>query len=226
MNKKGFTLIEIIVSLAIIGIIIVGGFSIIGSNFNFLRKTRDMSVDTLLTQQDIELKISDIKTQLKDPTNVLALENVVIDGVTIGYHEVSEPYNGVNYTYGITSEQLPEYLLLKTFGVGANLKTNAVNAFSVYPINSSGAVGVSTPDVATYSTHWMLDINQWYISRPGFNVPVPKGPVNDANFKYYDYLSNNGLESELGARYPSFPDDYTLLGTATNKTLSNLDRLH
>lgn len=223
MNKKGFTLIEIIVSVAIIGIIIIGGFSIIGNNFTFLRKSRDMSVDTLLTQQDIELEISDIKKQLKDSEHGLTLTDITIDGVDIGYYSVSKLYKGVNYNFGVTPEQLPEYVLLKTFGVGATLKSNTIDAYSAYPISSSSALGSNTPDTSTYSTHWMLDINQWYVSKPGYNVPVPKGPINADDFKYYDYLIANGLESELGTRYPSFPEDYILLGNETTKILSNLN---
>lgn len=222
MNKKGFTLIEIIVSIAIIGIIIVGGFSIIGNNLNFLRKSRDMSVDTLLTQQAIELEISEIKNQLKEADHGLTMKNITIGGVSIDYHQVSKPYNRINYSFNVTPEQLPEYILLKTLNVDANLRTNTINTFSVYPIATSSALGSSSPDPATYSTHWMLDINQWYVSRPGFNIPVPKGPITNTNFKYYDYIIANGLEMDLGTRYPSFPDDYILLGTATTKTLSDL----
>lgn len=222
MKKNGFTLVEIIVALGVLGILSLGTATVLGNNFTFLRESRNITEDTFLSQQDIELEMSALKTQLKSPSHGLTLGSVTIDGVSVQYYEVSKTYNGDTYQFRVTPQQYPEYVLLKTFNVDATLKSNNINTFALYPIASSSIVGSNTPDASTYSTHWMMDVYQWYVSRPGFNTPVPKGPANDATFKFYDYLVTNSMEFDIGTRYPVFPDDYVLIGTATTSTLPDV----
>ena len=222
LKRNGFTLIEVIVAVGVFGILSLGIFTVLGNNFSFLKESRAITGDTFLSQQDIELELSALKTQLKDSSHGLTLGNVVIDGVSVDYYEVSKVYNGTTYQYRVTPQQDPEYILLKTFNADATLKSNNISAFSVYPINTSTVVGSNTPDAATYSTHWMMDVHQWYVSIPGFNVPVPKGPVTDSTFKFYNYLVSKNMENELGTRYPIFPDDYILIGTATTNSIPDL----
>ena len=222
VRKRGFTLVEIVVAIGVLGVLSLGTATVLGNNFSFLNTSRDITGDTFLSQQAIELEISDIKTQLRDSSHGLTLNSVIIDGVSVYFYEVSKTYNNTVYKYRVTPQQYPEYILLKTFDVDADIKSNSIETYSVYPIATSSIAGENTPDPSTYSTHWMMDIHQWYVSAPGFNVPVPKGPVNDTSFKYYDYLVDEGLETEIGTRYPVFPDDYILIGTATTNMLSDV----
>lgn len=223
MNKKGFTLIEIILGLAIIGLISMAMLTVVSNNFSFLNRSRDMSQETFLSQQDIELEISQLKDTLEEEDHGLSLATVNIDGVQVDYHHVEKVYNNHSFQYVVTPEQLPEYLLLKTFDVKANLKTDTYDAFAIYPIESSSVEGTNNHDVSTYSSHWMRDVRQWYVSNSGFNVPVPRGDGSDPDFNYYNYLVDEGLESELGMVYPIFPDDYKLLGTETDELLEDIE---
>jgi len=222
LRKNGFTLIEIIVSIALLGIMSMAMVTVVSNNFVFLRESKEIAEQTFLSQQEIELEVSDIKNQLKNPSHTLDMDDVDIDGVTVEYHQVVKAYNGYNYSFLVTPQQFPEYVLLNTFDVLATLKSDTANAFNVYPIATSSIMGSNTPDPSTYSAHWMMDIYQWYVSRPGFNIPVPRGSDLVADFKYYDYLVSNGLESELGNRYPQFPEDYVLIGTATTNSMPDL----
>lgn len=222
MNKKGFTLVELVLGLAIISVISLAMLTVISHNYNFLDRSREMSQDTFLSQQDIELEISSLKSQLKDPGHGLALETVTIDGVQVNYHKVNKDYHDVAYQYVVTPEQLPEYLLLKTFDVKASLKTDDNDAYGLYPIASSTIEGSNTHDPSTFSGYWMRDVRQWYVSRKGFNTPVPRGNGADSTFKYYDYLVGENLESDIGEMYPLFPDDYILLGAEVDASLGDL----
>jgi len=190
----------------------------------FLRESKEIAQETFLSQQDIELEISDIKNELKSPTHGLTMSNVEIDGVTVSYHQVVKAYNGTSFSFLVTPEQWPEYIILNTFDVLSTLKSNTANAFHVYPIASSSIVGSNTPDALTYSTHWMMDIYQWYVSRPGFNIPVPMGSDLVPKFKFYDYLVSKGLEADVGNRYPQFPFDYDLIATETTNILPDLTK--
>lgn len=224
MKKKGLTLIEVILSIALLGLLSLAILTVVGNNLSFLSRSRRISQETLLSQQEIELEISDIKSTLRDTSSGLVLNNLVIDGISIDYHDLNKEYNGTDYRVFITPQQVPEYILLETYDVKANLISGANKAYNVYPISTSSVEGTSRPDPATYSTHWMMDLHQWYVSRPGFNIPVPRGNGSNTNFRYYDYLVDNDLEYEIGARYPIFPDDYVLIGTNTTDTLTNLNQ--
>lgn len=223
-NHKGFTLIEIILSITILSILVMATYTVITNNLGFMRMSKDMSRNTLLSQQEIELDKNAIKESLRETGHGLDIESIVIDGITVDYHEVSKEYNGQRYTYRVTSEQPPEYLLLKTFDVDNYLISEDYKAFSAYPIAGSEVLGTSSPDPSTFSTHWMLDLNQWYVSKPGFNIPVPRGDILDTDFRYYDYLVAENREDEIGVRYPNFPDDYILLGTETSNNILDITK--
>lgn len=60
-KHNGFTLIEVVVSLALLGIVVVSYLTIIGSGYNQLRKTSQVTVDTFEKQKDMESKILEVK---------------------------------------------------------------------------------------------------------------------------------------------------------------------
>ena len=55
--KKGFTLIEIIVSIAVLGIMSMGFLSFLSNHYSLLNSTKDISSEVFLTQRDIEEEI-------------------------------------------------------------------------------------------------------------------------------------------------------------------------
>jgi len=222
MNKRGFTLIELILGVAIVSVISLAMLTVISNNFNFLEKSKEMSKNTFLAQQEIELEISSLKGQLKDSGHGLSMESITIDGIEVTYHHINKLYHDEIFQYVVTPEQLPEYILLKTYDVKAQLKTGLYDAESVYAITTTSIEGSNTPDPATLDDFWMLDVRQWYVSREGFYTPTPKGDGTDPNYKFFDYLEAEGLENQIGKLYPSFPDDYILLGTETEVTLDDL----
>ena len=62
-NKDGFTLIEIIVSLAIIGILSVSFFTIFTSGFTYIAKAGNRSVAGFSTQNVVEQTLINIPLQ-------------------------------------------------------------------------------------------------------------------------------------------------------------------
>ena len=64
-NKKGYTLIEVVLSLAILGIISIGFLTVAGSNFSFFNKARGISQTVFETQQEIELFIDKVKEGIR-----------------------------------------------------------------------------------------------------------------------------------------------------------------
>ena len=54
-SQKGFTLIEVVVSIALLGIIAVGFLSVMANQFNMLIHARKITENTFLAQQGIEI---------------------------------------------------------------------------------------------------------------------------------------------------------------------------
>lgn len=224
MRKNGFTLVELIVSLAVLGILAVSMTMVIGGNLSFLKKTKDISQETYLSQQMVELDMAKIKRDLKEVGHGLALNQVTIDGVVVDYHIATKLLNDVTFNYLVTPTQLPEYVLLRTFDVKATLKNGSYNAYISYPLVSNSVIGSNRPDPTTYSTHWMMDIQQWYVSKPGFYTPLPRGDLSNPLYKSYDYLASVSKDTEIGKRYPMFPNDYILIASETTPTILDLSK--
>ena len=76
--KKGFTLIEIIVSIAVLGIMSMGFLSFLSNHYSLLNSTKDISSEVFLTQRDIEEEIDLVKDRIRNKDASLVLKQKTI----------------------------------------------------------------------------------------------------------------------------------------------------
>ena len=99
--KKGFTLIEIIVSIAVLGIMSMGFLSFLSNHYSLLNSTKDISSEVFLTQRDIEEEIDLVKDRIRNKDASLVLKEKTIfsalGGIKVRYAEVKKTHNNRTY---------------------------------------------------------------------------------------------------------------------------------
>lgn len=216
-NKRGLTLMEIIVAIAILGILAVMLFPALTGQYSMMRKTRTMTEDLYSAQQQIEVMINDTKATIRGGEEP--------DGLSRTYYTI---FSGKSYsrTVGGYASNINVHSGNDRITLNAVVADSQLSAFPVADIeyarirlaNSSGDLDFAYWDTASLRVNSefatpepeeinMYNITRWYVSRPGFNAP----PVDDP------------LEIEVGSLYPRFPDDYSLI---TNYLLSDLTPIY
>lgn len=215
-NKKGFTLIEVIIALALIGIITVGFVAAMGNYFLFFNKTEEISRSIFRTQQQMEISIDEVKKGIRDnkestqiagksrkttPAIWKSIDNRRNSpGVQINYFEVEELFNNKPYITLISNikPEIDDNLLeLHTIGILSKKGNNDVPY--VYSSDSYSILGNFENDRNTSSKYnHLLNVVDWYASSSGFNMPVP----------------SNVMPNEEQHHYPVFPVDYKIIKTS------------
>ena len=212
-GKKGLTLIEIVVAIAILGIISVMLYPALTGQYSLLRKTRVMTEDLFGAQRSIEVEINDVKTAIQNG------DTITLDR---SYYDI---FDGTAYerTVGGYARQINVHVDNSVINLNAVIADSQLSAFPTSSIDSATiwmADDFNDLDFAYWNTSDLrvlsdytepnpADINmynicRWYVSREGFNSP----PIT------------NPLEIELGTIYPRFPDDYSVI---SNYLLSDLN---
>ncbi len=214
---KGFTLIEIIVAIGLIGIISAGFLGVISNNYRFLFDTKKITEQAFLAQQDMELGIENAKELIASPSNGgLTMQSVsLFEGITVNYYELVNEFNGKKYYTYVSDQRLPSIAKLNVTGVSASPRYDTTASKYLYPLANANFKALYTNDPTTIDD-LMVNIYSWYVSKPGFNIPVPKG--NSSTFFYMTDLP----ESEVIYRYPVFPSDFYLIASETTTDLIDL----
>lgn len=197
------TLVEVIVAIALLGIISTGFLGVFGSNLNFININKKNTEDIFVTQRQMELAIETAKND--SGLTYTTLTNVFEAGINVKVHQMSHS-NGNDTFYTLISDtRLPELRVPVVESVTATLRSNTTPVTSAYAIASTNVQGNFVMDPTTMDV-FMVNTFQWYVSRSGFNIPVP------ASYP----------EIEAGTKYPMFPDDYTIIPGATGTNLNNV----
>lgn len=214
---KGFTLIEIIVAIGLIGIISAGFLGVISNNYQFLFDTKKITEKAFLAQQDMELGIENAKELIASPSNGgLTMKTLsLFEGVSVSYYELANVYDGKTYYTYVSDQRLPSIAKLNISGVSAIPRFDAITTKYLYPVSNANLKGTFTNDPATIDD-LMVNIYNWYVSKPGYNIPVPRG--NSSTFFYMTDLP----EAEVIDRYPIFPSDFYLIASQTTADLADV----
>jgi|LSQX01.2.fsa_nt_gb prepilin-type N-terminal cleavage/methylation domain-containing protein len=209
-RKNGFTLIEVIVSIALLGIISIGFLGALTNNLNFLKINKSMTASAFLDQKDMELEILQTKADIKDGTitagSMTTLNNVFESGVSVKAYQLKFPYNKQDIYTLVTDTRLPEFKVPIAQNVVAQLRTGTNPVSFAYAVADTNVLGSSSIDPSTTDV-FMVNNYTWYASRPGFNIPMPNTPIP---------------EIEIGNKYPKFPEDYSLIPTSTSLNLNDV----
>lgn len=180
-NKKGFTLVEIIVSLAIIGIIAVAMIPAFAIQLKITADTKNLTTGVFEAQADVEGLIYDLKTVLvKDVFNEDSFPDVTkvtktIFGRSVDLYQLDKefPLNPNKNFLVFLSKVLAEKevrVLLEAKGVSIEVSNDSLH--KIADLNKPIAPtlkGIFEPDD---DKKWYANIYYWYLSKEGNPDPV------------------------------------------------------
>lgn len=212
LKHRGLTLIEVIASVVILGVIAVALTPLIAAQAKMLFSEDAMTVEFYKTQEQLQDQI--INTRNAIYAGTMTSFDTITDpfglGGDIEVVHLSQNSDSDSFTiYGVVgNNKLIDYgtPVIKSVKVRNLRNGNPVDyIYGDYSFKIDTEVKIE-PDTKKYL---LTTIPEWYQSRPGFNVPRPK---NEALIQ----------ESEVGTLYPAFPSDYMLLPIADQSSLSKL----
>lgn len=213
INKKGFTLVEVIISLAVLAIITLSLLTVITNNFIITNKTRDITKTAFEIQKSVEEKIDDVTGYLADdetpPEEFFKSGQMNIwsslksGGITVKYYEVADSSN--NKVFATLVPNVKIEILDPISLASINLKFNrgsSQNLIYAYGNQSIEAVGNFENDENFRYRH-LTNVVEWYVSDSKFIMPIP----ND------DEVIGGIIEDvhEFVNYYPMFPRDYVII---------------
>jgi prepilin-type N-terminal cleavage/methylation domain-containing protein len=208
-KRNGFTLVEVILAIAILGIISVSFLTILSSHFAFLNKTKDISQEVFLSQREMEIAIDNAKDEIRNGSPTLKEKTIFGDlgGVKVKYLEIEKTLNNKAY-YTLVSNIKPEIIEpIAIKSIDIKLKQGISKVSYGYSTGGFSVVGNFENDNA-YKWDHLLNVVEWYVSKEEYTTPLPK----DSSFSLNEDILNNSYY------YPLFPRDYTLV---SNETIYN-----
>ncbi|MDX9917894.1 MAG: type II secretion system protein [Gudongella sp.] len=206
-NNKGFTLIEVIVSLAVLGIISVSFLGALTGHYSYLNSTKRITEDVFLAQQAIELAIDEAKGDeagLTEKEKSLFASGLGGGGIKVKYYEISSEYDNREYYTLVSTLKTDPLELVELEYLNLYLRQGTNNVDYAYGLGDFNLLGNFNNKVE-YKWDHLLNQSEWFVSSSEFNMPLPKSSsfdVNDGDNSYY---------------FPIFPRDFELI---ENKTIN------
>jgi prepilin-type N-terminal cleavage/methylation domain-containing protein len=201
-KKKGFTLIEIILAIGLIGIISVGFLFALSNHFSLLTKTKDITTDYFERQSQVELTIESLKKDIEDGT--LSLSSQTIFGESVEYYPMEYEVDDITYYSYISNVRPTSYTPLQMSDVETKMKNNELISSNIYGHTPFKIEGKLVNDPST-RYDLMLNVVDWYVSSENYIIPYPSG----ADFSLFDDIAYYSYF------YPVYPRDYTLVATSS-----------
>ena len=238
--KKGFTLIEIVVSVAIMGLIASVFITAFSNYFVWMVQTKNnITIEAFEAQKEIENNINRIKTAASNNENpesddyTSVSEDIML--FKTNFPKSSFPLRTNTKIYVTEASMLNGEKLIAWVG-DVRLKPLPVPLLDspVLKFNRNGVISSVESDRMEYYNYSKLTLysattlkdnvlnsfyknkHEWFVSEPGFLIPMPNN-IEEINVDY-----------DLGRIYPSFPNNYQpvpiyspLLTIANYDNLSN-----
>lgn len=218
MNNKGFTLIEIIIAIALIGIISVSFLTLLTSHFTWIVNTKSEVTQTAFdNQSDMEDKISAINqillegdspsADLYDSTIDLMLfsdafseADFPIRNHLLVYKIIEETGGRKGFTTLLGETRLAPLPVPKVDITSINMVRNGVvssdpNDFAEY-YNNNLSIKTNVLLVDNPNNCFYRNKHEWFVSNPGFLIPVPDESAID-------------IDEDWSRIYPLFPRDFS-----------------
>lgn len=218
-KNKGFTLVEVIISLAILGIICVSFLGAISSHFTYMTSTKRITQNAFKAQEMMENEIDQSKGRITDGSASLEKMNIFtsdLGGIEVRYEDLKISHNKKDY-YTLVSDVKPDPLeIISLESIGIKLMqggTQVQDDYYGYAKNQFSLVG-NFNNKTLYKWDHLLNQVEWYVTTKKFNMPYPRNQsadLNDEGFYYYplfprDYeIYSNETIYKFGASQSSFP---------------------
>lgn len=203
-KNKGFTLIEVILSLAVLGIISMAFLTGMSNHFTFLNKTKTITQDVFVAQSEMEKEIDNVKDQIRK--NKLPLKDKIIfkddlGGINVKYVEVEEEYANKEY-YTLVSNIKPDLLkVIELESIDIKLNQGILESTNGYASGAFEILG-KFKNKNEFKYDHLLNNVEWYVSSEEFNMPIPEGLDLENDILIDSYY------------YPIFPRDYILVSNS------------
>jgi len=202
-SSRGFTLIEVILSIAIFSIISVGFLGMFATVFIETYRSTIITEDAFLAQQEIEDQIAVVKSDLEN--------NIVPEGLTSTTIELFSGTNLRNVVVYHLEQEVTSDQVLETFIAQSRaplLQTPTIDSLVTIAAYSDASLE-KYPNIGM--ANLSLDLgNELSVDNPGLLI----------RYLYYWYISNPGYY--IPSSPPTFPDDYQIIPDYTSRLISSV----
>jgi len=215
-SKKGLTLVEIIVAIALLGVVSLLMFPALTNQYIMLRNTRSITIDLYEAQQEIEKTIIDIRRDIQAGINpdgqtkqaYTLFRGQPAERVVDGYPTaISLHVDNSSLTLNtvVADSRMPEFDVATASNVRLRFYNGSSYLDNAYTLTPSLRL-VSSFDLYDPGNVNLTNISRWYVSRRGFNSPMITNPQ----------------EIENGSVYPRYPEDYVIIPNINTTSMTSI----
>ncbi len=202
-STKGFTLIEVLLSITIFAIISIGFFSMFSTVFINMYQSKAVTERAFLAQQQIEQSIANVKVTLESggtPTGYATRTITLFTGTnarSVLVYNVTQTSTVGQTLQTFVSSVRPPVLLTPIITSGVSIAASSNSVVQAYP-------NISMPNL---SVDLSADL---VVNNPGLLI----------RYVYYWYISKSN--QYIPNSPPVFPDDYEIITDHTSRLISSV----
>jgi prepilin-type N-terminal cleavage/methylation domain-containing protein len=201
--SKGFTLIEVLLSITIFAIISVGFLSMFSTVFINMYQSKAVTEGAFLAQEQIEQSIADVKSTLEDggtPTGYTTRTITLFSGTnarSVLVYEVTQASTVGQTLETFVSAVRPPALLTPVITSGVTIAVSSNSVVQTYP-------NIAMPSLT-------VDLSEdLVVNNPGLLI----------RYVYYWYISKS--DQYIPTSPPVFPNDYEIITDHTSHLISTV----
>lgn len=171
MNRKGFTLVEILVAIALIGIIAVTFLPLLTFSYTHLLDAKRYTTDLNLIQKQVEQQM-EIARNNDAVTGAPDVSTISVFGKSVNAHVIKQPIkSAATPAHGEINALVPKNNIvynepaIDTISLSAYVNNTLVsNPQFLFPVTGSISFRGSDAVVISHASDYLLSVYRWYMS--------------------------------------------------------------